>query len=63
MPGTPNGSPQASRENSFQMKLKRPTGSLNEKTMTTAIGTRRYANAAIAYAVSAWWRIAERLIP
>ena len=30
MPGTPNGSVQASSENSCQMKLKRPRGLLNE---------------------------------
>ena len=41
MPGTPNGSFQASKLNSFQRKLKRPVGLLNEKTMMTAIGTSR----------------------
>ena len=41
MPGTANGSFQASRLNSFQRKLKRPVGLLNEKTMMTAIGTSR----------------------
>ena len=41
MPCTPNGSFQASRLNSCQMKLKRPRGWLNEKTTMTAIGTSR----------------------
>ena len=41
MPGTPNGSFQASSENSCQMKLKRPCGLLNEKTRMIAIGTSR----------------------
>ena len=41
MPCTANGCFQASRLNSFQMKLKRPTGLLNEKTRMTPIGTSR----------------------
>jgi hypothetical protein len=40
-PGTENGSDQASSENSCQMKLKRPRGSLKEKTRMIAIGTSR----------------------
>ena len=45
IPGTPNGSFQASSENSCQMKLKRPRGLLNEKTRMIAIGTSRYSSA------------------
>ncbi len=41
MPGTPNGSDQASRENSCQMKLKRPRGLLKEKAMMRPIGSSR----------------------
>ncbi len=52
IPGTgpPNGSVQASKLNSCQMKLKRPIGSLKEKTMITAIGISRYSSARPAYA-------------
>ena len=40
-PGTAKGCFQASRLNSCQMKLKRPTGLLKEKTMMTAMGSSR----------------------
>ena len=40
-PCTAKGCFQASRLNSCQMKLKRPVGLLKEKTMMTAIGSRR----------------------
>jgi hypothetical protein len=44
IPGTPNGSCHALKLNSCQMKLKRPRGWLNEKTMITEIGISRYTS-------------------
>jgi hypothetical protein len=41
MPGTPNGSFQASSENCCQMKLKRPCGLLNENSRMIPIGSSR----------------------
>ena len=55
-PGTPNGCFHASSENLFQVRLKRPAGSLNEKMMITVIGRNRYSSTAPANTFSACQR-------
>ena len=44
-PGRPSGSIQASSENSFQTRLDRPAGLLNENRIITMTGSARYAMA------------------